>query len=344
MIAANRRAVKPVLAFARIRDAMIRLMILALMVAACARGGGMAPLDDRAYPRRIVPVQGPPPQAVVQPMPAQSGERFVLAKPGETIHDIATAQRIPVRALIDANALKPPYALAPGQRLVIPTLETHTVQRGDTLYGISRRYGVDMASLAKLNGLDPPYTLHVGRALSLRGQRKPPEAAPAAPAATGSAPAKTELTDTAAAPEPEPEPNARGFAWPVSGQILSGFGPKDGGLHNDGINIALRPGTPIRAARAGQVAYAGNELKGYGNLVLLRHEGGWMTAYAHNQDVLVKRGESVRQGQVIARAGNTGGVREPQLHFELRRGSQAVDPLKHLPPRTASAAVRDRAG
>ena len=120
------------------------------------------------------------------------------------------------------------------------------------------------------------------------------------------------------------------FLWPVHGKIVSGYGPKEGGLFNDGINIAVKEGTPVVAADDGVVVYAGNEIRGFGNLVLIKHANGWMTAYAHNAEFLVRRGEEVRRGQAIAKAGASGTVSSPQLHFEIRRGSHAVDPMKYL--------------
>lgn len=118
--------------------------------------------------------------------------------------------------------------------------------------------------------------------------------------------------------------------WPSKGKVLSGFGQRADGTHNDGINIAVPKGTDVHAAAEGEVAYAGSELKGYGNLILLRHDNGWVTAYAHADQLLVKRGDKVRRGDVIAKAGNTGQVDQPQLHFELRQGSKPVDPLPYL--------------
>src|SRR5215212_843196 len=126
------------------------------------------------------------------------------------------------------------------------------------------------------------------------------------------------------------------FRWPVKGRVISKFGSKPGGARNEGINIAVPEGTSVRAADGGVVAYAGNELKGYGNLVLIRHDGGWVTAYAHNRQLFVKRGDTVRRGDVIAKAGQTGSVESPQLHFELRKGATAVDPLKYLAAAQAS--------
>jgi murein DD-endopeptidase MepM/ murein hydrolase activator NlpD len=128
----------------------------------------------------------------------------------------------------------------------------------------------------------------------------------------------------------EPAGAIPAFRWPVRGRIIAGFGRQQNGAQNDGINLAVPAGTPIKAADDGIVAYAGNELKGYGNLVLVRHSNGYVSAYANASQLLVKRGETVKRGQVIARAGQTGSVTSPQLHFEIRKGSIPVDPTKYL--------------
>jgi murein DD-endopeptidase MepM/ murein hydrolase activator NlpD len=143
-------------------------------------------------------------------------------------------------------------------------------------------------------------------------------AAPAAPDAAESG-AKTESPGVAA-----------GFRWPVRGRVIAGFGPKPNGIQNDGINLAVPEGTPVKAADDGVVAYAGNELKGYGNLVLVRHSNGFVTAYAHASEIMVKRGDAVKRGQVIAKSGQTGSVASPQLHFEIRKGATPVDPSQYL--------------
>jgi hypothetical protein len=132
----------------------------------------------------------------------------------------------------------------------------------------------------------------------------------------------------AAAPQAaaEPESDKPEFRWPARGRIIQGF--KVGA--NEGINIALPEGTSVKAAEAGVVAYAGNELKGYGNLVLIRHPNGFVSAYANNGEISVKRGETVKRGQAIAKSGQTGNVSSPQLHFELRKGSTPVDPTEYL--------------
>jgi murein DD-endopeptidase MepM/ murein hydrolase activator NlpD len=151
--------------------------------------------------------------------------------------------------------------------------------------------------------------------------------------------AATTAPATQPAPTPEnvtPPPRGSGkFLWPVNGKVVSVFGVKEGGQHNDGINIAAPLGTPVHAADNGVVAYAGNELRGFGNLLLIRHADGWVSAYAHCDALLVKRGDQVKRGQVIARVGQTGAVSSPQLHFELRKAGTAVDPTSELGPRGA---------
>ena len=120
------------------------------------------------------------------------------------------------------------------------------------------------------------------------------------------------------------------FAWPVDGPIVSSYGPKKDGRHNDGINIRARRGAPIRAAENGVVVYADNQLEGFGNLVLVRHSDRWMTAYAHIDKTLVKRGQEIRRGQTLGTVGSSGGVDSPQLHFEIRRGTEALNPALYM--------------
>src|SRR5207245_5889706 len=133
-----------------------------------------------------------------------------------------------------------------------------------------------------------------------------------------------------AAPTPIKADATPTFRWPVKGRVIAGFGPRPNGQQNDGINLAVPEGTPVKAAEDGVVAYAGNELKGYGNLVLIRHPNGYVTAYAHAKELLVKRGDQVKRGQVIARSGQTGNVNAPQLHFEIRKGASPLDPTRFL--------------
>jgi murein DD-endopeptidase MepM/ murein hydrolase activator NlpD len=144
----------------------------------------------------------------------------------------------------------------------------------------------------------------------------------------------------AAAPPRTSAPDSGTFLWPVRGHVLAAYGSGRDGTHNDGINIAAPRGAAVEAADGGVVAYAGNELRGYGNLILVKHSNGWISAYGHCDQILVKRGDKVARGQTIARVGSTGNVAEPQLHFELRRGNRAVDPREFLAPLPTAGAER----
>jgi len=244
----------------------------------------------------------------------------------------------------------------------------HVVTSGQTLSSISRTYGIPRGTLAAANGLDINSPVKIGQKLTLPGvagattavaaatpkalppvaavmppATKPVIAAPAAvaaaatkPVVAAAAPVEPKAQTIAAVKPSETPDEARvadsgvQFRWPVRGRVISGFGPKPGGQQNEGINVSVPEGTSVKAAEDGTVAYAGSELKGYGNLVLIKHSDGWVTAYAHNSELDVKKGDTVKRGQVIAKAGQTGSVTSPQVHFEIRKGSQPVDPSSHL--------------
>ncbi|MBO6503882.1 MAG: M23 family metallopeptidase [Kordiimonadaceae bacterium] len=283
---------------------------------------------NQSRPDRPRPARSAPARQQTAATPQVTGQTVTVQR-GDTLYSLARKSGVPLQSLIAANNIKPPYALAVGQKLNVPVSITHTVRRGETGYGISRRYGVNLASLMKLNGVRKPYTLSVGQVLKLPGGARPASTQ----TASNSTPARGRTV-----PVPQlPARSSSGFGWPLEGRLASRFGPKEGGLHNDGINILAGRGTPVRSADAGVVVYASNALEGYGNLLLLKHAGGWLTAYAHNERLLVNKGDSVKKGQVIARVGDTGGVTEPQLHFEIRKGRRALDPLDYLAQRTAQA-------
>lgn len=262
----------------------------------------------------------------------------VTVRKGDTYYIIARRNNVSMRALIDANGARPPYALKTGQKLSLPKPEIHVVRRGDTLNIISRRYNVGMSSLARRNNLRAPYKIYVDQKLALPGRFA---SAPTRVASSKSAKAPTPASSKKTTPVKSASsknvarpvgvhsqaPSRKGrFVLPVEGKVISSYGPKKGGLHNDGINIAAKQGAPVKASENGVVVYAGNELRGYGNLILVRHRDGWVSAYAHISEFKVKPGDKVKQGQQIAAVGKTGNVDKPQLHFELRRGTRAVDP------------------
>ncbi|HEX3954497.1 MAG TPA: M23 family metallopeptidase [Stellaceae bacterium] len=339
--------------FARVAAAII----LASLTAACVtsssepapvelRGGGPGISGDAMAP--------------LPSMPAPRAEaRRIVVRPGQSLGGIAHAYHVPARAIIAANHLRPPYKVEIGQRLLIPG--------GAMLAGAGPvgRSGITATPLGApappiseghpppdiipLDGPAPPATPAAALSQPSRAPVPliPPSSSPNAPR-SGAEPsaaeeARADAAASAQAARPaSPQPNERAaekalphgghFPWPVRGHVLAGYGVAAGGAHNDGINIAAPKGAPISAVDGGVVAYAGNELKGYGNLVLIKHPDGWISAYAHCEDLLVKRGEKVSRGQIIAKVGATGGVSEPQLHFELRRGQRAVDPREFLTP------------
>lgn len=273
---------------------------------------------------------------------------------GDTLYSLSKRHDIQLRDLIDANNLKPPYTLRIGQVLKVPANNYHTISKGDTLYSISRQYGIDVQTLAANNGIEPPYTLIVGQRLSLKtktnatpsqattqartaalpkagGQTK--TAAQASPSATKSTVKPAAKTKTAKKTTPArtiSKYRKTKFVWPVRGTIISKYGTIGKGRANDGINIKAAKGTAVKAADKGTIAYAGNELKGFGNLILIKHNDGWITAYAHNDRLLVKKGQKVARGEKIATVGTTGGVNAPQLHFEIRAGKNPVNPVLYL--------------
>ena len=273
----------------------------------------------------------------------------------------------PATAAAPAPAMAP-VAAAPAARPVATMAapsSTHFVNHGDTLASIARKNHISSAELARANGLDPSTKLKLGSKLTVPGAKTAAVAAPVAAAPVGAAPVAGTLQPVAAAPAPAtkmaavaaPVQSARlaqattnveekpvetpakaaettsalpTFRWPVRGKVVTSYGAKTNGKSNDGINLAVPEGTPVKAAEDGVVAYSGNELKGYGNLVLVRHSNGYVTAYAHASELLVKRGDPIKRGQVIAKSGQSGEVASPQLHFEIRKGSSPVDPLQFL--------------
>lgn len=271
---------------------------------------------------------------------------YVTVQKGDTLYSIARRYNVPIRDMIEANGLRPPYTLNIGRVLKMPNARFHIVEKGDTVYNISKRYDVDMRSLSKLNNIAAQYALRIGQRLVIPGSvvsssTTPTTARKAATASktsswkvssakkkktTSAAKKKTTRTTTTTVKK-----RTSKFAWPVQGKVVSNFGPIAKGRNNDGINIKAPLGTPVKAADAGTVAYAGNELRGFGNLILIKHSGGWMTAYAHNDRILVRKGQKVKKGEKISTVGSTGGVSSPQLHFEIRAGKKAVNPKAYLP-------------
>jgi murein DD-endopeptidase MepM/ murein hydrolase activator NlpD len=282
------------------------------------------------------------------PRALQPGQQLIIP------HQTATAPAAPALTA-------PPKAAIVAAPVSAPP-SVHVVNRGDTLMSIAHRNRVPVAELAKVNSLDPNAKLKLGQKINVPAAKSAAAPAAAPPAQVAGAPpgavAAPATKMAAVTPEPAKEkarlaqatttPEAAAavtetpvktaettgalptFRWPVRGRVVTGYGAKTNGKSNDGINVAVPEGTPVKAAEDGVVAYSGNELKGYGNLILVRHSNGYVTAYAHASELMVKRGETIKRGQIIAKSGQSGEVGSPQLHFEIRKGSSPVDPLQFL--------------
>lgn len=284
------------------------------------------------------------------PRALSPGQQLIIPHPGA------------VAAAAPAPVLAAPAPLAAAPRPVAVAAATppsiHFVNHGETLHSIAQQNHVSVGELARANNLTPSSSLKLGAKLTVPAKTAA-VAVPVAPVATvpqavAAVPAGTIVTTKVAAAGPvqsarlaqaNPTPDVKEeepakaaettsslptFRWPARGKVITSYGAKTNGKSNDGINIAVPEGTPVKAADDGVVAYAGNELKGYGNLVLVRHSNGFVTAYAHASELMVKRGDPIKRGQVIAKSGQSGEVGSPQLHFEIRKGSSPVDPLQFL--------------
>ena len=297
-------------------------------------------------------------QDLVLPAP----RRYTVV-PGDTIFSISQRFDVDMRTVVEMNRIQPPYQINSGQVLTLPSPEgeaTTGAGGGRSIVAVAPaqvpvprprpdRGGQRPASSAAVPAAAlPPAARAEAAPVGVAPDPVPVEAPVAAETAQPVPPmgeASPAPVDAAAAAVPVPEPRpvataasilappprgASQFMWPVRGRVVANFGPREGGLHNDGLNIAAPRGSPVLAADNGVIAYAGDGLPGFGNLILVKHADGWTTAYAHVDRVLAKRGETVRRGQAIATVGSTGNVDRPQLHFEIRRGARAVDPRPEL--------------
>jgi murein DD-endopeptidase MepM/ murein hydrolase activator NlpD len=273
-----------------------------------------------------------PPPPAVQPIyaaPQMSSPAPLVARTPET------------RVVSNAPA-KP----ASGKPAAAAPATTHVVAPGETLGKIAQRYHTSLTEIAAANNIAPHTKVKIGDQIAIpAGRAAQASATPQSTSnrlkqASNQKPNGTPSTVSARAIAPTAETPAESkniaatsaltFRWPVRGRVIAGFGPKPNGQQNSGINFAVPEGTPIRAAEDGVVVYANNELKDFGNLLLVQHANDFVTTYAHVSEILVKRNETVRRGQIIAKSGQTGNVSTPQLHFEIRKRSSPVDPMPYL--------------
>jgi len=310
------------------------LCALGFMLAAC-----QAPqLDDvkRSLTlKRETPaaVELAPLREAVQALPL-SGE--VVVQEGDNLYRIATRYQVTPQSIIADNELSAPYELYAGQTLRLKPTRTHIVQITDTLFSLSQRYAVSQFELARMNQLSEPYELTVGQELRLphsvdlsvlevdgldpdavRTQVTPAPAAQIAKQAAPKVPPKSFVA---------PALGQAGFTWPLKGEVITEFGPAERGVHNDGVNISAPVGSLVTTSAPGTVAFVGTGLRRFGTLVLVKHEGGYITAYAHLDSLSVKEGDIVGEGTVIGQVGTTGRVDTPQLHFEIRKSRTPVNP------------------
>jgi len=246
-----------------------------------------------------------------------------IVREEDNVSVIAERYKLPMESIIATNNLKSPYRIYPNQRLILSPPRTYTVKRGDTLYHISRMFSTTQTAIVRLNAIQKPYHIREGQILRMPMPEQTILSAKPQP------PSVRKMKNNPMAKVPKLGGNGR-FSVPVQGKIISSYGSKEGGLHNDGINISAKRASVIGAAQDGVVAYVGDAIEGYGNLVLLRHDQGYITAYAHMDSVLVKRGDNVRKMQPIGTVGSTGNVSTPQLHFEIRKGTKALNPAVYL--------------
>jgi murein DD-endopeptidase MepM/ murein hydrolase activator NlpD len=246
-------------------------------------------------------------------------QEITVAK-GDTLYSLSRKYEIPVNDLAIMNKLSAPFTLSVGQKLKVPKLAGVQTRSAVTVKKTTK-----VATPATTSSKTPTTTQTKKTTVSTQKSEKPSYTKVESKPKTTTKTTETKKTTTKIAPR-----SSSKFSWPVRGKILSGYGPKNGGLVNDGINISAPLGTVVRAAENGVVAYAGNEVKGMGNLIIIQHSDGWMTVYAHLNSMDVRRGARVNVGQPIGKIGKTGKVDKPQLHFEIRKGTKSYNPTNYL--------------
>lgn len=271
--------------------------------------------------------------------------REITVAAGDTLYSLSRKYSVPVNDLAVMNNISAPFALSVGQKLKVPDLASAPVR---TAAAAPVAKTTPAATSAQSKYGTPPATPKAGAPAKVATPAVATASATKAAASTAPKGGAKNATQNATKTQPvkhaqqkiSSDPNKKlpsiaarsssKFSWPVRGKILSHYGAKSGGLFNDGINIGASRGTAVKAAENGVVAYAGNEVKGMGNLVIIQHSGGWMTVYAHMDSMSVRRGARVSVGQKIGTVGATGKVDQPQLHFEIRKGTKAYNPSSYL--------------
>ena len=237
---------------------------------------------------------------------------------GDTLDSISKKYKVTKKELIRFNKIKYPYILKPGKFIKIPVSKRYKIKKGDTLYKIAKCSSTNILEIKNKNNNLNEKKLIVGSVINLPYYSIDNCKLKSKKIAKKNRSIKKSIKSKEI------------FIWPVKGSIITYFGKQKGGRKNDGINIISVKGNPVRAAMTGKVIYRGNELLAWGNLIIIKHKNNWTTAYAHLDKLLVKKGEIIKTGDIIASVGATGNVDKSQLHFQVRKNSKPLDPMKFL--------------
>ena len=251
----------------------------------------------------------------------EKNKSFYKVKKGDNLYIIAKKNKISLKRIIEVNDISFPYKISPNQIIYLPLKRSHKIKKGETIYSISRKYGVDRYYLSKINNIKFENKIFAGEMLIIPDNNKKANF-------SKKESLKTEKKITKRADSTLD--STVNFIWPVKGKIILKFGEISSGFHNDGINIESKIDKPVAASADGKIIYTGNEIPGFVNLVLIKHKDNWITAYSHLNRINYKSGYIVKKGEKIGTIGKTGNVNSPQLHFEIRRGKKAFNPIKYL--------------
>lgn len=310
-----------------IPPAALLMVMLSFLISAC-----------QIQERSPVPVINAPNREETREVPPDG---IVPVEAGDTIYTVANRYGVTPRKIILGNQLTPPYLLDGLTTLMLPKPRNHRVKPGDTLDALSERYAVTRHELIRLNQLQSPYTLRPGTTLviprtldysmlDLPGINPSSKIKVVPGAELPATSSTTNTTTTSSAPAEPLAAGALAFGWPVNGQVIETFGLVSSGVKNDGINIAGNLGDAVVSSYDGTVAFIGKDLKSFGNMILIKHDNGWITAYAHLGDIGVTEGQNISKGERIGSIGQSGKVRQPQVHFQIRKSRQPVDPLQYM--------------
>lgn len=290
----------------------IFFIYIILLLSACTNNKYLAPVINKN----------------ISPENVKSISKTIKIYTGDSLYSISKREGVSIRSIIEVNNLEPPFILYEGKELIIPISKIHIVQSGNTLWDIANCYKVSVIEIRSLNNLKIKDKIYKGKKLFIPINEKNRNLGCKD---TSKLIVKVDKRKKKILNKKNIVSNKTDYLWPVKGKILSKYGLLAKGLRNDGINISANKGDPVFASKDGKVVYAGNEIQAFGNLILIKHYDNKTTAYAHLDKIKVKKGQTVKKGEVIAALGNSGKVSKPQLHFELRDSNGPLNPLKYLP-------------